>query len=166
MTIKKATLSNLPRILELNLELFKFEKQYGDSYSLEWTFSDTGKSYFKTRIRQDLVFVAYDNFKDRIVGYICGYKYVHKARNPQNIAEIENMFVEETYRGRGVGSRLITLFEMEAKKLGVQRLKVSAILQNEWAIKFYQKVKFKKHEIVLEKDLTETDNSNMLKSFE
>jgi len=122
---------------------------------LEWTFSENaGQKYFRYRIEEDengIVFVA---FSDNVpVGYICGCKFRHKARTKQNMAEIENMFVEGNFRNQGVGKLLIDAFLEKAKKLGAERLKVGAIFENEKAISFYQKNGFKKHEIILEKDI-------------
>ena len=45
--IKKADIRDLNKILELNKKLFEFEKQFGDTFNLDWTYSLKGKNYFK-----------------------------------------------------------------------------------------------------------------------
>lgn len=125
VNIKEATIDDLKAISEMNLDLFKFETQFGNTYSLEWTFSENaGQKYFRYRIEEDengIVFVA---FSDNVpVGYICGCKFRHKARTKQNMAEIENMFVEGNFRNQGVGKLLIDAFFRESKKARCREVK-------------------------------------------
>ncbi|EKD23127.1 MAG: hypothetical protein ACD_83C00042G0002 [uncultured bacterium] len=153
MTIRKATIKDLGKISELNLKLFQFERQFSDSCSLDWTFSQIGQTYFTNRITQEngIVFVAENNV--HTIGYLCGYVFDFKARQPSSMAEIDNMYVEDKFRSQGIGGQLIKAFESEAKKRGVARLKVGAIFQNQQAVDFYEKSGFHSHEIMLEKDL-------------
>lgn len=153
MTIRKATIADLNAISTLNRTLFQHEQQFTDSYSLEWTFSQPGQDYFTKSITGEhgIVFVAQES--ESIVGYICGYIGTFLYRQNPTMAEIDNMVVEESARGKGVGSNLIKTFETEAKHRGAKRIKISALIANTRAHGFYTKSGFHQHELVFEKDL-------------
>ena len=69
------------------------------------------------------------------------------------IAEIENMFIQEQFRKHGVGKRLMHAVLDELSKRNIKRLKVESIAQNSEAIHFYKKCGFKEFNILLETDL-------------
>jgi len=149
--VRKATSKDIEEILSLNDKLFKYESQFGNMYNLDWTYSDRGKEYFQKRLteKSGLVFIAEE--KDNIVGYLCGYIDTYSYRSVNPIAEIENMFVLEDFRGRGIGSNLIRSFEVECRKREVTRFRVGFIFQNKKAERFYTKFGFDEFEKYLEK---------------
>lgn len=153
MDIRQATIKDLESIQKLNLKLFEFEKQFGDSYSLEWSFSETGTNYFKRVISKSngICFVVEE--KGEIVGYLAAVSYNNSARVGKLVAELDNMYVDENFRGKKVGSQLVKEFEKWAKDISAQILRVGAIAQNTNAIEFYKSQGFFAHEIVLEKHL-------------
>lgn len=153
MKIRKATHKNLDAILDLNLKLFKFEREFTKSYNLNWTYSKTGKDYFKSRLTREngIVFVAEE--EGEIIGYICGYVGEFAYRDPQNLAEIDNMYVKSSHRRKGIGKKLMEAFEKEARKKGAKRIKVEAIHANRIGKNFYQKQKYHQHGITFEKKL-------------
>ena len=150
--IRKAENSDLQEIQRLNLELFNFERQWGTTYSLDWTYSVEGTSYFTERIAKDIVFVYLEN--EKVIAYISGKLWDNwYARNSPYLAEIENMFVSPNARGNGVGKLLILAFKKEATTQGAKLLRVSAIRQNLCGIGFYIHMGFTEHELVLEQSL-------------
>ncbi len=153
MSIRKASTIDLSAIQALNLNLFRFEQQFTDSYSLNWTLSGAGTQYFIKRIhgKTGIVYVAETD--GVLTGYVCGYTYIYKARKKPHMAEIENVYVEEQYRKQGIGTALINAFIGEAKLRGAKTVKLSALIKNTSAQSFYQKHGFDKHEFVFEKEL-------------
>ncbi len=71
-----------------------------------------------------------------IVGFICG-----SIENPWT-ARILMLAVDEGYRNTGIGSKLLELFENEAKKKNVTNIRLEVRIDNNNAIKFYQKRKY------------------------
>ncbi len=127
MGIRQATVKDLESIQRLNLKLFEFEKLFGDSYSLEWSFSEIGTNYFKRVINKNngICFVAEE--ESEIVGYLAGVSYSNSAREGKLVAELDNMYVEEGFRGIQLGSQLVKEFEKWAKDIGAKILRVGAI---------------------------------------
>lgn len=123
--IRQATRNDFASILTLNKRLFEYERQWGDTYNIDWTYSPKGRAYFAGRIENGIVLVA----------------------------EIENMYIESKYRQTGVGSKLITKLKEELRKLKVKRIKVDIIFKNISATEFFKKNGFIEHELILEQSV-------------
>lgn len=153
--IRLATLDDLNDVQTLSLALFK--KEYADfdkTLNLEWTFSEEGEKYFKEHIIEDknCVFVAYAD--DKIVGYLAGgLSETSPYRVLPGFAELKNMFVQDTYRSAGIGTRLYQAFTQWCKSKGVGRLRVVASAQNVDGIKFYRKNGFVDYDLALETNI-------------
>ena len=149
--IRIAKISDLEKILEFNKRLFEHERLFGDTYNLEWTYSERGMSYFRKRLTENGGIVLIAEEGNEAVGYLCGFidHYSFRLINP--IAEIENMFVEENFRGKGIGSELVRKFDEVCRSKDVKRIRVGAICQNSGAVNFYRKNGFNDFEMYLEK---------------
>ncbi len=153
MTVRLATLDDFDEILRLSQLLFEYERQYGETYNLEWTYSKRGKAYFKKRLTHKRGLALVCEVNQRVVGYLAGWIDTYSYRSINPIIEIENMFVEKKHRRKGVGSRLVHELQVQAKKKGVKRLKVEALYPNESASSFYRSLGFEGFNLVFEADL-------------
>lgn len=151
--VRKAEIKDFDEILKLNRSLFEFEDQFDHKYNLEWPYEEAGRKYFKKRFenKNSLIFVGED--QSQVVGYILAFIDTFSYRRINPICEIENMFVMEEYREKGIGKILINLVKTEAKKRNVKLLRVGAIAQNEKAISFYCSQGFSEANLYLEKVL-------------
>ena len=154
-TIKTATMDDLQKVQELNLKLFEKEhKEFDSLLNLDWTFGKTGTKYYQDRISKGdgCVFVAIvDN---KIIGYLCGALVkAEDYRILPIVAELENTFVLDEFRSKGIGKKLYDEFIKWCKTKGVGKIRVEASAQNELAIKFYRNKNFKDYTLVLEADL-------------
>lgn len=147
--IRPAIIGDLESILKLNKALFDYETNFNTEYNLDWTYSEVGRSYFTRRIEEDknIALVAEDN--GEVVGYIVVTLYSQPFLKENPIAELENMFVDESYRGKGIGKRLVEKAKRLAKEKGAKRFKVEAAAQNEKAIKFYKSCGFEDFDVTL-----------------
>jgi len=151
--IRKADNNDLDDILRLNFGLFKKEyKEYDKKLNLKWTFGKVGTTYFKKNIsgKNSFVFVAENEGK--IIGYLCGvmrdcpYDY----RIIPKYAELENMIVDEEFRGEGIGEMLTKEFLKWCKGKKANVISVNASIQNKNGIEFYRKMGFKDYSLTLE----------------
>lgn len=136
----------------------KYDKKFFD---MNWAESEAGASYVTSWIRK---MISGRNFRTYVIS--CGSKLhgfislaivkpsdVDPERKNIKLAEIDSVFIERTYRGRGYGEEMaLRLFEW-AKERGVNRLRVGAYYDNHHGIGFYRKLGFEAHELVLERDL-------------
>ena len=155
--IRRATIDDLKNIQELNLMLFKEEyDKYDKTLDCGWTFGVKGEACFKERIVQDGGFVAIAEVDNKVVGYLAG-SIVKPAsyRKLSGLAELENMFVEEEFRNKGIGTELYNVFVDWCRSRKVNRLRVVASSQNSKGINFYNKKGLKNYDISLESDIQE-----------
>ena len=151
LIFRKAIIGDLKDILKLNFDLFKKEnKEYDNSLDLEWTYHK-GKKYFKDRIIKKRGFVEVVEVNGGIIGYLCGgiskrLFYRKKAK----YADLENMLVEDSFRGSGIGTKLTEDFINWCVKNKVDHVSVTASTQNKQAIDFYRKIGFKDYNLTLE----------------
>lgn len=105
LLIKKATIDNLKDIQELNHQLFEKEfTDFDNTLNLNWTLSKTGEEYFMEHITDvdNCVFIAIAD--GAIIGYLAGsLNEENSYRIPFKCAELENMFILDTYRSQGIG---------------------------------------------------------------
>lgn len=80
------------------------------------------------KVNNSIFYVAEEN--DKILGYIKGRKN-----------RIGNLFVLGKTHKKGIGTKLVDLFEKEAKKQDSKEIKINSSL---YAIPFYQKMGYKK----------------------
>ncbi len=149
--ISRAKIEDLEKILELNKKLFEFERQFGQTYNLDWTHSPGGRSYFINRIKDGVVLVAEIN--QEMIGYLCAFINTFSFRSVNPIAELENMYIEDKYQNVGVSTELIQKLIAKLRENGVKRIKVGALVKNNKAINFYKKLGFEDHEIFLERNV-------------
>lgn len=80
-------------------------------------------------------------------------------------AFIYDLIIEENYRSKGYGKKLMLLAEQEMKKLGVVRVGLHAFSNNVNAISLYQRLGFIQTDINMEKDLRNS-SSSIIPTFE
>lgn len=138
ITIRIATLDDVPAICTLSQLLFEHEHQFTDEYDMGWSHGRAGKGFFTRRIKSPSSFTLLAMDGDKPVGYALVRldKFSWRVRNP--IADINNLSVNPDYRGQGIGAKLVLLAKTEAKKRGAKRMTVQALSQNERALKFYR----------------------------
>jgi ribosomal protein S18 acetylase RimI-like enzyme len=141
LKIRKAKASELKTIQNLNYALFQSDKHRDEFLNLNWPYKE-GKKVFEKMIKggNNLCLVA--ELKGEVIGYLAGSICKIESWRPIKRAELENMFVKEKYRSKGVGSKLVKEFFKWSKSKGAKRAMVQAYSTNAKAIKFYKKTGF------------------------
>lgn len=146
--IRKAGIEDMQDIQTLNNKLFEYEYDGWDKdLKLGWPFDEAGKNYFVDMINNQIVYIALDN--DKPIGYLAGNTKAENAYLSIKVAEIDNMFVDDEYRGNNVGTMLIDKFKEYCVEKDITTFKVNASAPNIKAIEFYKKNGFTEHDITL-----------------
>ena len=146
--IRKASLEDLSIIQQLNNSLFKLEKENYDSTLVnDWPLSEEGKEYFLDLINNHYVIVA--ELDNNVVGYLAGSIEEKGSYVEIQYGEINNMFIDDKYRGNGIGKLLINNFKEYCKSKEISNIKVVASYKNKNAIEFYRKNGFEEFDITL-----------------
>lgn len=129
--IKKATRQDVFIIYDFIKRIAAYERL---SNQVSATPSDIEKSIF---IQEDAhVIIAYD--QDQAVGFAL-YFYNFSTFTGKKGLYLEDLFVEETYRGKGIGNQLFEHLRQIAKKENCGRMEWVCLDWNQDAIDFYQK---------------------------
>jgi GNAT superfamily N-acetyltransferase len=128
--IRAARPSDSERFLQLVLALAKFEKLDPPSKAGQRRLADD--VFRRKRIN---LFVAAEG--DRLVGYAL-YFYTYSSFVARPSLYLEDLFVLEEYRGRGVGFSLLRRCVDEAIAKGCGRMEWAVLTWNKKAIKFYE----------------------------
>ena len=146
--IRQANLADIAAIQNLNHELFKLEKKkYDSTLVTDWPLSADGKKYFRNLIKNGYVIVATDS--GAIIGYLAGSINDRGTYSLVQYGEINNMFVDEKYRGCGVGTALVNDFKKYCAGKKIKNFKVVASARNKAAIKFYRAMGFGEFDITM-----------------
>lgn len=154
LSIRKAKLTDLGTIQNLNNKLFALElENYDSTLVKDWAISKEGKEYFKDLINNHFVVVAL--LDEEIVGYLAGT--INEQGSYENIqyGEINNMFVKDNCRGYGVGKTLVNEFKLYCKNNGIDNLIVTASAKNINAITFYKRNGFEDFNLTLTMNIEE-----------
>lgn len=98
----------------------------------------------KARLRKDCLsttpkFSAFlSQFEGRYVGYIT-YYFTYSSFLALPTLFIEDIFVLEEYRGRGVGKKMFSFLKQVAKREGCGRIEFTVLKWNRSAQEFYEK---------------------------
>ena len=148
IVIRKAEIKDLKDIQTLNNKLFEYEYEGWDQdLKVGWPFEEAGKEYFLKVINNQIAYIALDN--DKPIGYLAGNIKAGANYITIQVAEIENIFIENEYRDKNVGTMLINKFKEYCVDKGIKTFKVNASAPNTKAIEFYKKNGFKEHDINL-----------------
>ena len=154
ITIRCASLNDVELIQKLNYKLFELEKENFDStLILDWPLSEEGKKYFQDLINNEYVIIALKG--EDVVGYLAGSINEKGSYELIQYGEINNMLVDDKYRGLGAGKQLINKFKEYCKSKNITNLKVVASAKNKNAIEFYRKQGFNDFDITLTMNMEE-----------
>ena len=131
MNIRKGTIEDMPRVLELIQELAVFEKQ---PYAVEVTVADLERDGFGAN---PLFEVLVAESKGVIPGIALFYNRYSTWKG--KTIHLEDLIVSEKYRGSGIGMKLYQAVMEEAKKQNVRRVEWNVLDWNTTAISFYEK---------------------------
>lgn len=134
VTIRQAALPDMPRMIVLLQVLFSLETDFTfnvekQAQGLEFMINDP----------RSLVLVA--EMDGRVVGMGTGQRVISTAEGGPSIL-VEDMVVDEAWRGRGIGRRLMDHLATWAKTQSATRLQLLADHTNTPAFKFYQRLGF------------------------
>jgi GNAT superfamily N-acetyltransferase len=153
MEIRIATKADVAVTAELNQLLYKEDAAVRDPFAdIEAACADA-VPYFETFIGGEStdVFLAEEN--GTVAGYLGARYSAGNLRRPASTAELEAMYVRESFRGRQVGGLLITAFFGWAKEKGAGRAAVSAFHANESARRLYERFGFASKSVTLDMPL-------------
>lgn len=120
-----------------------------------------GRSYTlrmlrRVRMHQGVVFVAESS--GRVVGWVAGIRLRQTKADlleyvPMRRARVIELFVDDAFRGQGIGTLLLSKIETYFRKRGCNRLELEVYAFNDVAHGFYQKMGYRNLAIDMQKEI-------------
>lgn len=132
VTVRAAAHADLDRLAALLTALFSIEKDF----VVDQTKQRRGLEMMLSS-GQTCVLVAEAN--EKVVGMCTGQTTISTAEGKMALL-VEDVVVEEGWRGQGIGGQLLEALKHWAHGLGIERLQLLADRNNQPALDFYQKI--------------------------
>lgn len=156
ITFRKANLNDLEAICSCGKALLQYEHKFDATIDIHWLEEKEGAEFLRERITDKNGIVLLAESDDKIIGYLAGGLVEPEPfRNlPANsVIELEEIFVDQNFRGHDIGGKLLSNFMDWAKMRGASRMKVVVSASNHGAIGFYKRMSFKEYDLILEREL-------------
>ncbi|MEU8378888.1 GNAT family N-acetyltransferase [Streptosporangium sp. NPDC048865] len=150
VAVRPGTIADVDGIVACSSALFAEDAGTRDpALNVKWP-EEHGRTRFADALDDPgrLVMVADDG--GRIVGHLTGSLSGPTAMRPVTVATLGSMYVEPSYRSRGIGARLVEEFRTWARHHGARYAGVTAYASNEAAVRFYRTNGFAVQSTVLE----------------
>ncbi len=154
MIIRKASKNEIVAIATLAKGLDEYYKKEVKIFD-KWDMPGLQKyvAHIENLIKNDyIILIAIEN--DEIVGYIAGKTFTYDYDGKLH-GKIEELFVNEKYRNKGIGTKLEDDIENNFKEKGAVGVFASVYTKNDMSLKFHENRGFRAIEeyIDLHKDL-------------
>ncbi|WP_248724362.1 GNAT family N-acetyltransferase [Seonamhaeicola sp. ML3] len=128
--IRKATITDMPRVLELIKQLAEFEKE---PEAVEVTVKDLERDGFG---KNPAFFCYVAEIEGQVEGIALGYNRYSTWKG--KAIHLEDLIINKSFRGLGLGSALLDEIVKHSHRLGVKRINWEVLDWNEPAIAFYE----------------------------
>ena len=153
MVIRNAEEKDVDRILDLLLQVNNVHAEGRPDL-----FKKDMRKYKRDEVQKLLcdenVFIYVADLDGECVGYaFCEYSEIEEGSNlvPRKTIYIDDICVDGSQRGKGVGTLLYNHVESESKKMGCYNITLNVWSFNDSAMKFYEKCGMKPLKTVMEK---------------
>ncbi|MFU8652882.1 GNAT family N-acetyltransferase [Methanotorris formicicus] len=126
-TAKKEDIDDMINLLK---QLFEIEKDFAPNYENQ----RKGLELLLNN-KDAIIFVA--RYNDKVVG-MCSIQTLISTAEGGKVGILEDLVVDENFRGMGVGSKLLLEVERYCKENGLLRLSLLADKDNKKALEFYK----------------------------
>ena len=152
-SIWRAVPRDVAGITGLSSALFREDAGRRDPFTNQGWPKEEGEGYFTDLVTRERSLCLLAEAYGEAVGYLAGYVGEPSTLRPVVVAELESMYIQDGYRGLGLGERMMRGFLEWAEAEGAERAAVTAYAANEGAIRFYQRCGFQPWSTTLEKSI-------------
>jgi len=151
MIIRKTTIKDFVKLKELKIKSKKEEMKYSDSLKPLNKTLNKYFEYFKIELRKknSAVFIAENKIPIGMI-IVTYFKPLIISKFSKK-GYVSNLFVDEEYRNKGVGKKLLNASLKWLKDNKVKYISLEIHLENKTALKFYRKAGFKDYTLKLAK---------------
>ena len=137
ITIQLATLDDVRDLVPLFDDYRTFHNQESDIESAKLFLSE------RLKANEATIYIARNNENNVLVGYTYLYK-IYSNHSMKTVVILNDLYIHETLRGKGIGQLLIQKAIDYAKEQGAKSLNLSAFSSNLLAKRLYEHLGFVK----------------------
>ena len=136
---RKADINDLEFITNIRIKVLKIANKLEKNIDMSNVFSETLKYYSKyLNDNNNITYLGFDNDKFIACGSICFFDIMPTYNNQSGKnAYIMNMYTDENYRRKGIGSKILDLMIKNAKEKGVEQIQLEATEMGKYLYKKY-----------------------------
>ena len=146
MNIRKVNINDYEDIVNLYKQLFDSEKKFDDNIVRTYKIDEKEEKRIKKSIKSRKGIFLVAEIDNKIVGLIDGY-IMESIYYNEKISYLAHLCVDEKYRNKEIGSKLIEEFSEISKKKGVKYVTLSAFEKNIPATNLYNKHGFESYSV-------------------
>lgn len=129
-TIRQAELEDVDAMALLLRQLFELEKDFQHSHAVQCR-------ALSSLVCRDSATIMVATKQNRTVGMV-SVQYIISTAMGDLSGWVEDLVVDSTERGKGIGTLLLKAIEADAREKGASRLQLLADKENNIALQFYQ----------------------------
>lgn len=146
MEIREANPADIPLLVLFGQKLTKMHLDFDPEYYTfdEKEFPSAFANWIRSQIDlpSSIVVVAKEN--DEIVGFLSGFvKYLFPWFNIKKVGHVSFMFIDEKYRGKGVGTKMVDAAKRWFKNEGLYYIELYVNENNKNGLSFWKNMGFK-----------------------
>jgi len=131
--IRKATIKDIEAMTGLLYQLFSIE----EDFTFDEVKQKRGLELVVSNTESAIAFVA--EIDGKVIGMLTAQTNISTAEGSIS-AVLEDMVIEKSFRGKGIGKKLMQAMEDWAREKGIKRLQLLADKTNSPALAFYNKL--------------------------
>lgn len=137
MNIRNANINDTKKCDELLTKLIQDERQYNENINPNFVVN----GWYETKVNKDNVCLLVLEDDDNIVGFIYGF-LEDLTLNIEPEAILDALYIDDNYRKKGYGEKLINSFLTWCKNKNVKFITVGVLNKNYAASTLYKKIGF------------------------
>lgn len=144
VTIRRAEVSDAAKVAEFAVKLFELHEKLDPKRFTQLATIEGGTRFYGDRARAGNAAVLVAESGDRIVGFAyMEYEPILYAELATKVAWLHDIYVEDSARAAGAGTRLLESVAVEARRQGANKILLTAAAGNESAREFFQRNGFR-----------------------
>lgn len=152
LRFKKATIEDLSEVLKLSDKMLKFHNDLDPYYGIYSKYEDHGEYYREQLNKKNVLYLIVYNGNTAIALASASIVEMEGTDAPK-IGHLVSNFVEDDYRGLGIGTRLLEYRMDWFRKNNVKHAEMSVDARNADALRLWQSKGFYPYQITLKIDL-------------
>ena len=152
LTVRPATASDEDEVARLLIEMKEHHRTLDPDAPNFRVSSDRLRTFASESISDPEVVVLVARAGERVLSF-AKLRFVPKSWGLS--CEVDLLAVDESYRGRGIGSMMMEAAEAQALSAGAEGMRLDVSLVNEGAARFYERLGYRQRAVRYSKDLTE-----------